>query len=460
MAETNSLTLPKLVRILAVIGFAAGTILALAGVQVTLCVLACAVCFAAWALATRRIATIRAHRLYALLARIGDGELGASIPDSTDEPTLRLQRGIARAQRGYAQALATAELERDELRLLVGAIQTGLLTLDIQLRITSASEVAEKMLSIASHEYRGRLLAEVIRQPDFLRFVEAALQSKVPMTGEVRLTGGTVESLVIAADPMRDNSGATTGLLLAIDDTTQLRRLENVRTDFAANVSHELRTPITNIKGYLETLMQIGSEDPSQVEHFLAVIHRNTNRLSTLVEDILLLAFLDQPRAGTALDFTDCSVLGILQDASQQLELVAAAKEMSIEIRGDASSRFVANAGLITQALVNLISNALKFSPPKSRVLVTAETDDSTICIQVCDQGPGIDPIHLPRLFERFYRVDRARSRELGGTGLGLSIVKHIAMVHGGSVDLTCPESGGTTVSMRIPRAYRSPNET
>ncbi|MEI6879355.1 MAG: ATP-binding protein, partial [Planctomycetota bacterium] len=374
------------------------------------------------------------------------------LEDSDDELTVRMQRGIARAQRGYAEALARAEIERDELQTLLGAIQTGLISLDAQMRFRSANEVAEKMLGLDSREYRGRLLAEVIRQPELLRFAEESLTGSVAATREIKLSGGSVESIFVAADPLKNSSGGNDGLLLALDDVTKIRRLENVRTDFAANVSHELRTPITNIKGYLETLMQVGSEDPVQVAHFLGVMHRNTIRLSTLVEDILLLAFLDQPKAISQLEFVSIDALSVVRDATEQVEIVCAAKQMAIEIKINPDLRFVVNAGLISQALLNLVSNALKYSPPKTRVTITGEIDDGHIELRVIDEGPGIDALHLPRLFERFYRVDTARSRELGGTGLGLSIVKHIAMIHGGSVSVNCPNEGGTVFSMRIPQ--------
>ena len=393
--------------------------------------------------------------MYQLLVRIGDGEYGASLPDSPDELTLRLQRGIARAQRGYAEALARAESERDEFRTLLGAIQTGLVSLDAQLRIRSANEVAQHMLGLDARAHRGKFLAEVARHPELLRFVEDALTAATPTTREISLSQGPSVTLTIAADPMRDASGMVHGLLLALDDVTRVRRLETVRADFAATVSHELRTPITNIKGYLETLMEVGANDPTQVEHFLGIVHRNTIRLSTLVEDILLLAFLDQPRTGARLEFADVAVLSVARDATSQLDDVAAAKAVTIELHIDPQLGFVVNAGLMSQAILNLVSNALKFAPPSSTVSVAAMLHDGTIELRVTDTGPGIDAIHFDRIFERFYRVDPARSRDLGGTGLGLSIVKHIALIHGGSVDVQCPPQGGSVFFLKTPKGYR-----
>ncbi len=452
MVPPNSIFLLRLLRLCALIILFASAILALAGISVIASVIGMLTMGVILAHATQTINRHRVDQMYALLARIGDGELGAAIEDSDDELTVRMQRGIARAQRGYAEALARAEIERDELQTLLGAIQTGLISLDAQMRFRSANEVAEKMLGLDSREYRGRLLAEVIRQPELLRFAEESLTGSVAATREIKLSGGSVESIFVAADPLKNSSGGNDGLLLALDDVTKIRRLENVRTDFAANVSHELRTPITNIKGYLETLMQVGSEDPVQVAHFLGVMHRNTIRLSTLVEDILLLAFLDQPKAISQLEFVSIDALSVVRDATEQVEIVCAAKQMAIEIKINPNLRFVVNAGMLSQAMLNLVSNALKYSPPKTRVTITGEIDDGHIELRVIDEGPGIDALHLPRLFERFYRVDTARSRELGGTGLGLSIVKHIAMIHGGTVTVNCPNEGGTVFSMRIPQ--------
>lgn len=398
----------------------------------------------------------RVQTLYALLARIGDGELGASLPDSPHEGMLRLQRGIARAQRGYAEALARAEMERDDLQTLLSAIQTGLVALDGQLRIRSANEIAERMLGLQTTDYRGRLLAEVIRQPELLAVAERAAVSPEPITAEVRLTGAGAESLLVAGEPL--SGSGSRGVLLALDDVTRLRRLENVRADFAANVSHELRTPITNIKGYVETLLDVGTNDPEQVRHFLGVIHRSTIRLSTLIEDILLLAFLDQPRVSTHLDFAQTPLRSVVDDACMQVTLMAQARHMTIRNVVPADLYATVNASLLSQAVLNLLSNALKYSPEGTSVEIRGDLANGFAEVAVRDEGPGVAAEHLPRLFERFYRVDAARSREAGGTGLGLAIVKHIAMVHGGSASVDCPKAGGTVFTLRLPRGFRQMN--
>jgi len=444
-------------RIAAGSAFVVLTICLLAGVgPVPLVGVGMAAAAGAVAWITSRMERERVMTLYALLARIGDGELGASLPDSLHEGTLRLQRGIARAQRGYAEAFARAEMERDDLQTLLSAIQTGLVALDGQLRVRSANEIAERMLGLQTTDYRGRLLAEVIRQPELLAFAERAAVSPEPIIAEIRLTGTGTESLMVAGEPLRGPSSG--GVLLALDDVTRLRRLENVRADFAANVSHELRTPITSIKGYVETLLDVGATDPEQVRHFLGVIHRSTIRLSTLIEDILLLAFLDQPRVATHIDFAQMPLRSVVEDACSQVALMAQARSMTVHNSVPEDLHATVNASLLSQAVLNLLSNALKYSPEGTTVAISGDLVNGCAEIQVRDEGPGVADEHLPRLFERFYRVDAARSREAGGTGLGLAIVKHIAMVHGGSVSVDCPRNGGTVFTMRIPRGFRQLN--
>lgn len=416
---------------------------------------ASAVC---WAICTNTINRRRITEAYKLLARIGEGELAATINEPRDELTLRLHRGIARAQRGYAEALARAELERDEMRALLSAIDKGLVSLDSHLRIRSANSVAERLLGLPPGQYRNRMLAEVLRQPELLRFVENALASTTPTTAQLSFSGGSVESILVAAETIRGSAGQVDGMLLAIDDMTRVRRLENLRTDFAANVSHELRTPITNIKGYVETLMEVGCHDPQQSATFLGVIHTNAVRLSTLIEDTLMLAFLEQPIAGRRFEFARVQVAGVVRDVIDQLQSAAHAKSMEIQVDADESLLVDCNSSLASQALLNLVSNAIRYAPEKTTIQVRALLNDGALDISVIDSGPGIDPVHLPRLFERFYRVDAARSRELGGTGLGLAIVKHIMMLHGGSVDVQCPPMGGTVFSLRFPHGSRTTN--
>jgi two-component system phosphate regulon sensor histidine kinase PhoR len=233
-----------------------------------------------------------------------------------------------------------------------------------------------------------------------------------------------------------------------------MRRLESMRSEFAANVSHELRTPITNIKGYVETLLQVGVEDPAQMRKFLEIVHRNTVRLSGIVEDILTLAFLEEPEAKQHLARLPSPAGEIVRQVVEDLGSAASARSIRVETSGAMDLTVLVNRSLAEQALANLVSNAIKYSPENTKVLVHVAGDEEFACIEVTDQGPGIAAKHLPRIFERFYRVDKARARTMGGTGLGLAIVKHIANIHGGRVEVSSQVSQGSTFRLFLPRPF------
>ncbi len=236
------------------------------------------------------------------------------------------------------------------------------------------------------------------------------------------------------------------------------RQREAMRSDFAANVSHELRTPITNIKGYVETMLEVGFDDAAQAREFLAIVKRNSDRLAAIVEDLLALAWLEQPGTRGSLAKEMRELRPILESVAAQFLDAASAKNIALAVNAEPTLAAPINAQLIEQAVANYVSNAIKYGPPESIVTVSAhsiEKNESTeagvIEIAVHDRGAGIAAEHLPHIFERFYRIDKARSRELGGTGLGLAIVKHIALVHGGRVDVESEPGKGSTFKLVLP---------
>jgi two-component system phosphate regulon sensor histidine kinase PhoR len=243
-----------------------------------------------------------------------------------------------------------------------------------------------------------------------------------------------------------------------------------MRSDFVANVSHELRTPITNIKGYVETIQQIGLSDAGQVNRFLEIVERNASRLGALVEDLLSISFLESSNSKERVTMASTPVNALIDWVDAELGPAAEARGVKLTRNIESDLQLHANALLIEQAIGNLVSNAIRYSPQGSSIEISARTSDASqksssntigeigigmAVIIVTDQGPGIPEKHLPRLFERFYRVDSARSREDGGTGLGLAIVKNIAMVHGGSVRAESVIGQGSRFSLMIPLAHR-----
>ena len=236
-----------------------------------------------------------------------------------------------------------------------------------------------------------------------------------------------------------------------LNDVTRLRKLENIRRDFVANVSHEIKTPITAIKGFVETLRDGAVKNPEDAERFLSIIQKHVDRLEAIVEDLLSLSRIEKEGERQEIALEDHAVREILTGAIQLCEAKASAKSVVLELSCDEDLKGKINLALLEQAVVNLIDNAIKYSDSGKRVRIEAYKEDKGFLIRVQDQGCGIEKKHLDRLFERFYRVDKARSRKLGGTGLGLAIVKHIVQAHGGSVSVESQPGKGSTFSLHLP---------
>ncbi len=235
------------------------------------------------------------------------------------------------------------------------------------------------------------------------------------------------------------------------DRVENLQRLESLRSDFAANVSHELRTPITNIKGYIETLLEFGFDDRDEALRYLDIIRTNSSRLGAIVEDIMALSKFESTIDESLEDSTPIQIDELLTDISQQFEREAAAREINVVVEPCEGLAIRGHKQLLEQAISNLVSNAIRYSNQGTAINLRAHTDNGWISIEVADTGPGIESEHLPRLFERFYRVDKARSRAVGGTGLGLAIVKHIAIKHGGNVEAISELGKGSIFRIVLP---------
>jgi two-component system phosphate regulon sensor histidine kinase PhoR len=255
----------------------------------------------------------------------------------------------------------------------------------------------------------------------------------------------SMEEAMLAYDAQRQKLGA----VVMLHDITRLRHLENVRRDFVANVSHELRTPITSIKGFVETLLDGAIEDPDNARRFLRIILRQANRLNAIIEDLLTLSRIEKGSEEATVELDEDSVPEVLQAAVEMCAEQARDKAVTVRLECPHGLTVRMNSHLLEQVVVNLLGNAIKYSDPGLSVELIASRQDNEVVIQVRDHGCGIDPKHLPRLFERFYRVDKARSRELGGTGL--AIVKHIALAHHGSASVESAVGCGSTFSIRLP---------
>jgi two-component system phosphate regulon sensor histidine kinase PhoR len=391
------------------------------------------------------------RRLADSAARFAAGELYHRIERPTTYELSLLADSLNNMARQLSDRIRQLQTQQHEQQAILQSMSNGVIALDLDQRILNVNRTAEEMFEIVGATARGRLLQEVIRQPGLHRFVSHALGGDGSSSAEFTLQGP--QSLVIQAtsETLAGADGEPKGLLIVLNDVTQVRRFESLRSDFAANVSHELRTPITNINGYVETLQDIGLDDKEQAARFLEIVKQNSARLAAIVDDVMALTRLQEPQTRETLERRPAKIVNIASAAVGQHESIANGRRITVLNRVPEDIEVEVHPQLLEQAVGNLVSNAITYSPPNTTVTIHGGQNGDHFMISVEDQGPGIPSDHLPRLFERFYRVDRARSRELGGTGLGLAIVKHIALVHGGRVEVESEVGKGSVFRLVLP---------
>ncbi|MCP3902021.1 MAG: PAS domain-containing protein [Planctomycetes bacterium] len=386
--------------------------------------------------------------------RFAEGQLGHAVPRPRASELASLADALNHMAGELHTRIGQLQAQRGEQSTIIQSMSDGMIAMDVDQRVLTVNRAAERLLALDDRAARGRLLQEILREPELNRFVAEAIDAQGTVRGELRLQFGGGKDVEVRGEPMLDEHRQRVGVLLLVNDVTQLRRLVRIRSDFAANVSHELRTPITNIKGYVETMLDVGWDDEEQTRDFLGVIVRAADRLEAIIEDLLSLAELEQTSGPDRVGWEDVPVGLIVRSVITGFEAAAAAKSITTRDEIDAGLAVRGSHQLLEQAVGNLLSNAINYSPEGTEIVIRANAiDETTLELSVADQGPGIAPQHLPRLFERFYRVDLARSRALGGTGLGLAIVKHIALVHGGRTEVTSELGAGSVFTLVLPRA-------
>lgn len=355
------------------------------------------------------------------------------------------------------QRMQTIVQQQNEHQAVLASMNEGVLAVDLRGTILSLNGTCAALLGVEAEKVRGRIVHEVSRRANLLGFIERALSSDVPVEEDFELRGPEGRWLHAHGTALHDAQNERIGALIVLHDATRLRHLENVRRDFVANVSHELRTPITSIKGFVETLLHENLEDRQQALRFLGIVLKQVNRLDAIIQDLLLLSRVERGAEEETIGLQDERLADVLQAAVQMCEKKAADKQVRFEVQCPAGLTARVNAPLLEQAVVNLLDNAVKYSPDNATVRIVAERATAEAVIRVEDEGCGIAPNHVPRLFERFYRVDKARSRQLGGTGLGLAIVKHIVAAHRGSVGVESTLGRGSIFSIRLPAVGPTP---
>jgi two-component system phosphate regulon sensor histidine kinase PhoR len=344
--------------------------------------------------------------------------------------------------------------QRNEQQAVLSSMVEGVLALDNDERIIHLNRAAADLFQVSPEAVEGRRIQEVVRKADLQRFVERVLSTTGPVEGDVVLHGAEGDRFLQAhGTALQDGEGQNIGVLIVLNDVTRLHRLENIRRDFVANVSHELKTPITGIKGSVETLLDGAVERPDDAERFLGIIAKQAERLNAIIDDLLDLSRIEQGQDEKAIELLPSSIRAVLQSAMHACDIKARDKSIDLVLSCDPGLLADINPQLLEQAIINLVDNAIKYSDAGGAVWIEARSDERQTVIEVRDQGCGIAAEHLPRLFERFYRVDKARSRRAGGTGLGLSIVKHIVQAHRGRVTVDSQPGRGSTFSIFLPNS-------
>ena len=414
-------------------------------------------------LAAAVLAMLEARRIsrpVAEMARVAErfqaGQLGHKVEVPSTPELARLAEALNRMAAGLKAQIEALARHNSRYEALLSSMGEAVVTVDAGLRILSMNEAAGGMFEVDPARVVGRTLQEVARNVLLERFVSHLLAQSEPLHGELVLHGGSERHVRARGGPLKDADGRVVGALVVLNDMTELHRLENVRKDFVANVSHELRTPVTAIQGFVETLRGGGVEDPEKARHFLDIIGAQSGRLSKIIDDLLSLSRIEREAEAHVLEKVPVKLKDVLHAAVADSRLAAEARQIPVELSCPEDLEVPASPHLVEQAVANLLDNAIKYSEPGSRVAVEAEQAGTEAVIRVRDQGCGIPRKDLSRIFERFYYVDKARSRKMGGTGLGLSIVKHIAQAHGGRVEVQSAPGEGSVFSIHLPLAVLS----
>lgn len=400
--------------------------------------------------AARRI-TRPVEEMVAAAGRLAAGDVAAT-PPATDVAELAgLAEALVRLREQLVERGLTIGRQGTQQEAVLGSMVEGVLAIDGRRRIIGINRAAADLLGVEADRAAGRTLQDVIRNAELRRFALTAIDCREPVEDELVLHGVRDRRIRLRGTALRDASGAG-GAVVVLDDVTEMQRLENIRRDFVANVSHELKTPVSSIKGFVETLLDGAVDDPDDARRFLGIIARQSDRLAAIIEDLLALSRIEQSETSGTLPVESQPLAGVLATVAEECRPRAAERGIAIEVACPDDLAATVNGPLLEQAVINLVDNAVKYSEPGRAVRISAERGDGLQAVlSVRDQGCGIAAEHLPRLFERFYRVDKARSRNLGGTGLGLSIVKHIVQAHGGTIAVESTPGVGTTFTIHLP---------
>ncbi len=394
--------------------------------------------------------------LHRAISALGEGRLTRPVRSQVGGPVGRLARLFDEVAPRLEAKISQLEQDRQQLSAVLSGMSEGVIAIDTRRRLLFANASADNLFGLGA-ESVGRLVPEVIRSPQVQEAVEATLAGREPHRGEIMVAGRDaglrVVPRVLSVHGTPLSGSLPGGAILVFHDVTDLRRLERMRQDFVANASHELKTPLASIKAYTETLLDWALHDETVNVRFLNRIDEQADRLNQLIMDLLSLARLESGQ--DVFDHGPLVLAPVIVSRIDSHRDRAEAKHQSLGLDLgplDQGTMILADEEAIRQILDNLIDNAIKYTPEEGSVRVCCRLHDGNVWIEVADTGIGIPRDDLPRVFERFYRVDKARSRELGGTGLGLSIVKHLVQSIGGQITVDSRVGAGSKFTVLLPR--------
>ncbi|MCH8029995.1 MAG: PAS domain-containing protein [Candidatus Dadabacteria bacterium] len=381
----------------------------------------------------------------------GNFDVEISVKDGSPEGAK-----LALALSGMAEKLKElfyrVDFEKSQLEAVISAMAEGVIAVSVDGRIILANQSLRNMLELTETPIH-KPYWEVLRNREVIELLKTVLENKKSDKREIYPFYPSEKSYMVSALPLGTPAG---GAIVMLFDITEFKRLEKIKADFVANVSHELKTPLTAVKGYVETLYEGAYDDQEQQSQFLSIIKRHTERLINIVNDLLVLSEIERKTAlfgeETGKEFRNVDLKLVLQSSIDALKTKIDAKKISLELNiTEPEPRCSGDAFLLEQMFINLLENAVKYTPEQGSVNLSVSAGPTQIKVEIRDTGIGIPSEHLPRIFERFYRVDKSRSSKMGGTGLGLSIVKHIAIMHGGAVDVESEVGVGSKFTVALP---------
>ena len=361
-----------------------------------------------------------------------------------------LARTLNKMATQLQERITTITDQQNEMEAVLSSMVEGVVAVDGQGCIVSINKSAAGLLGIDPSKAQNRNVKEIIRNVDLWNFITSTLNSRVPTETNISLPTEGDRLFQLHGASLPTSAGGRSGAVIVLNDVTRMHRLENIRRDFVANVSHELRTPITSIQGFVEALLDGAINEPERAKRYLEIIAKHSDRLNAIIEDLLSLSRLEEDSEKRKISFENVPIKSVLLSAIELSRVKTEEKQMKIDLLCEDNINANINAVLLEQAMINLIDNAIKYSSSGGTITITVEQNGEETTISVQDNGCGIAQEHLPRIFERFYVVDKSRSRKLGGTGLGLAIVKHIAQVHGGNVTVESSLGKGSTFTIHL----------